>query len=366
MGVLTSIVGKPISELDTPALLVDLDILEANIAQMASDIKERGASWRPHSKANKSPVIGHRELRAGAIGITCAKLGEAEVLVASGIFDILISNQIVGPIKTRRLAWINRQDGVDVKCCVDSLVNVQEIAAAGREAGVTVRVLIEINSGMERAGVLPQNALALAKEIHALEGIELAGLMTWEGHAMAYTDFEERSEVVKRSIALVLDAQEEIEAAGIPIKIVSVGGTGTYLISAAIEGVTEIQAGGGIWGDQMYIDLHANVKPALELIVTVTSRPTPNRVIFDAGRKTVDPSNRAPIPVGLEIEKIALSAEHGTLILSEESETPAVGDRLHFRIGYSDQIMHLHEALFGVRNGIVEQVIPVAGRGRLQ
>ncbi|MEZ4495497.1 MAG: hypothetical protein R2845_01665 [Thermomicrobiales bacterium] len=160
--------------------------------------------------------------------------------------------------------------------------------------------------------------------------------------------------------------QEEIEAAGIPVKIVSVGGTGTYLISAAIEGVTEIQAGGGIWGDQMYIDLHANVKPALELIVTVTSRPTPNRVIFDAGRKTVDPSNRAPIPVGLEIEKIALSAEHGTLILSEESETPAVGDRLHFRIGYSDQIMHLHEALFGVRNGIVERMIPVAGRGRLQ
>ncbi|MEZ4495496.1 MAG: alanine racemase [Thermomicrobiales bacterium] len=168
--------------------------------------EERGANWRPHSKANKSPVIGHRELRAGAIGITCAKLGEAEVLVASGIFDILISNQIVGPIKTRRLAWINRQDGVDVKCCVDSLVNVQEIMKLIREAGVNVRVLIEINSGMERAGVLPQNALALAKEIHALEGIELAGLMTWEGHAMAYTDFEERSEVVKRSIALVLDA----------------------------------------------------------------------------------------------------------------------------------------------------------------
>ncbi len=355
---LTSIVGKPISELDTPALVVDLDVLEANIAQMASDIKARGANWRPHSKANKSPVIGHRELRAGAIGITCAKLGEAEVLVAGGIFDILISNQVVGPIKTRRLAWINRQDGVDVKCCVDSLANVEQIAAAGREAGVHVRVLIEINSGMERAGVLPQDALALAKAIDALDGIEFAGLMTWEGHAMSYVDFDERSEVVKRSIALVLDAQEEIEAAGISVEIVSVGGTGTYLISAAIEGVTEVQAGGGIWGDQMYIDLHANVKPALELVTTVTSRPNPTRVIIDAGRKTVDPSNRLPIPIGLETEKIALSAEHGNLTLTNASDSPAVGD--------SDQIMHLHEAIFGARNGIVEQVIPVAGRGRLQ
>ena len=363
---LTSIVGLPISELDTPALLVDLDVLEANIAQMASDIKARGASWRPHSKANKSPAIGHRELRAGAIGITCAKLSEAEVLVANGIFDILISNQVVGPIKTRRLAWINRQDGVDVKCCVDSLINVQEIAAAGREAGVSVRVVIEINSGMERAGVLSKDALALAKAIDALDGIEFAGLMTWEGHAMSHADFEERTAVVKRSIALVLDAQEEIEAAGIKVEIVSVGGTGTYLISAGIEGVTEVQAGGGIWGDQMYLDLHANVKPALELITTVTSRPNPTRVIIDAGRKTCDPSNRAPIPIGIDIVKIALSAEHGNLELKEPSDTPGIGDRLHFRIGYSDQIMHLHEALYGVRNGIVEQVIPIAGRGRLQ
>lgn len=366
MGVLTSIVGQPISELDTPALTVDLDVLEANIEQMASDIAARGAQWRPHSKANKSPVIGHRELRAGAIGITCAKLGEAEVLVANGIFDILISNQVVGPIKTRRLAWINRQSGVDVKCCVDSLHNVQEIAAAGREAAVTIRVLIELNSGMERAGVKPKDALALAKEIKALDGIDFAGLMTWEGHAMSYVDFEERTKVVTESINLVLDAAEEIEGAGIPVEIVSAGGTGTYLITAGIEGVTEVQAGGGIWGDQMYIDLHANVKPALELITTVTSRPNPTRVIVDAGRKTCDPSNRPPIPIGIDTEKVVLSAEHGNLTLKEPSDSPAVGDRLHFRIGYSDQIMHLHEALYGVRNGIVEQVIPIAGRGRLQ
>jgi D-serine deaminase-like pyridoxal phosphate-dependent protein len=356
----------PACELDTPALLVDLDILEANIATMASDIAERNCAWRPHSKANKSPAIAHRELAAGAIGITCAKLGEAEVLVANGVFDVLISNQIVGPIKARRLAAINRQPGVDVKVCVDSIGNVQEIAAAAREVGSRVRVLIEINSGMDRAGIDPADTVAFARAITELDGVELGGLMTWEGHTMGVKDPDERAAAISSSVQKVLDAAAAVRAAGMPVDIVSCGGTGTYLTTAGLDGVTEVQAGGGIWGDIVYTELGANVEPALELVTQVISRPTPTRVIFDAGRKTVDPSNRAPIPIGHEIEKIALSAEHGNMTLSTPSDTPRVGDRLSFRIGYSDQVVHLHDALYGVRNGIVEQVIPILGRGRLQ
>lgn len=363
---LTSIVGRPASELDTPALLVDLDVLEANIATMAGDIAERNCAWRPHSKANKSPAIAHRELAAGAIGITCAKLGEAEVLVANGVFDVLISNQIVGPIKTRRLAAINKQPGVDVKVCVDSLVNVEEIAAAARELGATVRVLIELNSGMDRAGIDPAETVPFARAITELDGVELAGLMTWEGHAMGVKDPEERATVIASSVQKVLDAAAAVRAAGMPVDIVSCGGTGTYLTTAGLDGVTEVQAGGGIWGDAMYIELGANVQPALELVTQVISRPTPTRVIIDAGRKTVDPSSRMPIPIGLEVDKIALSAEHGNLTLSKPCDTPRVGDRISFRIGYSDQVVHLHDALFGVRDGIVEQIIPILGRGRLQ
>jgi D-serine deaminase-like pyridoxal phosphate-dependent protein len=367
MQVLTSIVGRPAAELDTPALLVDLDILESNIANMAGDIASRGAGWRPHSKANKSPNIAHRELQAGAIGITCAKLGEAEVLVSSGVFDILISNQIVGPIKTRRLAAVNKRAGVDVKVCVDSIENVREIGAAAVALGSRVRVLIEIDSGMQRAGVAPQCALDLAKQIATVDGVELAGVMTWEGHAMGVADPNERASVIASSVQQVVDAANAIRAAGMPVEIVSCGGTGTYLTTSGIEGVTEVQAGGGIWGDAMYLDLGANVQPALTLVAQVISRPTPERVIFDAGRKTVDPSNRAPIPIGLEIAgAIALSAEHGTLHLATPSDTPKVGDRLQFRIGYSDQVVHLHEALFGVRNGIVDEIIPILARGRLQ
>jgi len=366
-SVLTSLVGQSVSELDTPALIVDLDILESNIAAMAKDISDRGCSWRPHSKANKAPAIAHRELKAGAIGITCAKLGEAEVMVANGVYDLLISNQIVGPIKTRRLAAVNAQPGVDVKVCVDNLDNVREIGAAATALGSRVRVLIELNTGMNRAGIEPADALEFAKVIAATDGVEFAGLMTWEGHTMGVNDPTERLALIQSSVQLVLDAAEAIRAAGIPVEIISCGGTGTYLTTAAMEGVTEVQAGGGIWGDIVYTKLDANVKPALTLVVQVVSRPTPTRVIFDAGRKTVDPSNVVPFPIGLEIEKPAvLSAEHGTIYLTEASSCPKVGDRLCFGIGYSDQVMHLHENLYGVRNGVIEQIIPIAGRGRLQ
>jgi len=348
-------------------LLVDLDVLEANIAAMAADLKARGCGWRPHSKANKSPWVASRELAAGAIGITCAKLGEAEVMVAGGVRDILISNQVVGPIKTRRLAAINVDPTVDVKCCVDCIENVEEIGAAAVALGTTIKVLIEVNCGMERAGVAPKAALALAKQIVKVPGIAFGGLMTWEGHAMGVKDDAERVRVIQSSVQQVLDAADEIRAAGIPVGIVSTGGTGTYLISAAMKGVTEVQAGGGIFGDAVYLELGANVKPALTLLAQVTSRPNPTRVIVDAGRKSVDPSVRAPKPIGLETTgPIALSAEHGTLQLAAASASPKVGDRVAFGIGYSDQILHLHEVMWGVRNGVVVQVIPVAGRGRLQ
>jgi D-serine deaminase-like pyridoxal phosphate-dependent protein len=220
---------------------------------------------------------------------------------------------------------------------------------------------------MERAGAEPADALALARAITKVRGVEFAGLMTWEGHTMGVEDPAERERAIQTSVQKVLDAADQIREAGIPVGIVSTGGTGTYLISGAMKGVTEVQAGGGIFGDEVYVELEANVKPALTLLAQVTSRPTPTRVIVDCGRKSVDPSVRAPKPRGIKIAKdVALSAEHGTLTLAEASTTPKVGDRVAFGIGYSDQILHLHEVMYSVRDGIVIQVIPVAGRGRLQ
>lgn len=362
----TNLVGLPLSELDTPALIVDLDALEHNIKTMANDIKSRGAAWRPHSKANKTPQIVNMEIAAGAIGVTCAKLGEAEVMAANGVKDILIANQIVGKIKTRRIANLVRS--VDVKSCVDSRENVIELNAAGAEAGTKPRVLIEVNTGMERCGVAPGEAtLELAKFIVSQPNLEFVGLQTWEGHSMSIKDPDEREAEIRRACGSLVDTAELLRANGIPVDIVSAGGTGTYLTSASIDGITEVEAGGGIFGDSSYIDLGANVKPALAVMTHVTSRPSLDKVVIDAGRKTLDPSNRQPSVVGLEVVgDISFSAEHGKFALKTPSETPKIGDRLMLQSGYSDQLCHLHEYFFGVRNGKVAAVWPILARGRIQ
>jgi D-serine deaminase-like pyridoxal phosphate-dependent protein len=364
-SVLTTLVGQPVEQLDTPALLVDLEGLTHNITTMAADIAARGARWRPHTKASKNPAIAHQQLAAGAIGVTVAKVSEAEVMAAAGIRDILIANEIVGPIKTRRLAALARH--ADVIVAVDNPANVAELEAAAAAAGSRPRVVIEVNTGMNRCGVEPDAVVALAQRVAAAEHLRFVGVMAWEGHAMRVADATEREAVIRQAVGLLTGAADACRAAGLPVDIVSAGGTGTYLVTAGIPGVTEVQAGGGIFGDASYLEMGANVEPALTLMTQVTSRPAPDRVIVDSGRKTVDPGKMPPIPCGLTLAKPpAFSAEHGVLTLAEPSDCPRIGERVNFRIGYSDQIMHLHDYLFGVRNGVVETIWPIAGRGRLQ
>jgi D-serine deaminase-like pyridoxal phosphate-dependent protein len=363
---LTTLVGLPVSELDTPALLIDLDAFEHNIATMAKDIADRGSAWRPHSKAHKTPAIAHMQIAAGAIGITCAKLGEAEVFAANGVHDILIANQIVGPIKTRRLA--NLCHHADVVVAVDNADNVREIDAAAGLAGSKPRIVIEVNVGMERAGSAPGAAtVELAKLIASLPNVRFAGLMAWEGHSLTIKTVPDRVAEITRACNQLVETAEQVRAAGLEVQIVSAGGTGTYLTSSGIAGITEIEAGGGIWGDISYLELGANVKPALSLMAHVTSRPTPTRVIVDTGRKSIDPSNRMPLLRDYETTgTYSFSAEHGTIHLVNPSDRPKVAERVFWSVGYSDQCNHLHENFYGIRNGVVESVWPIAARGKLQ
>jgi D-serine deaminase-like pyridoxal phosphate-dependent protein len=362
----TSLVGHPLSDVDTPALVIDLDALDHNIATMAADIAARGAQWRPHSKANKTPAIVHKEIAAGAIGVTCAKVSEAEVMAAAGIRDILIANQVVGPIKTRRLAWLARE--ADVIVAVDNPDNVRELDCAAGQAGTKPRILIEVNSGMNRCGTLPgEPTVELAKLIDSMPNLRFAGVMAWEGHSMAINDPAEREAEIRRACGSLVDTANACRAAGLDVQIVSAGGTGTYLVSAGVEGITEVQAGGGIFGDSTYRDLGANVIPALSIMAQVTSRPTPEKVMIDAGRKSIDPSARQPSVEGTETTgDMSFSAEHGRFTLATPSDCPRIGDRVFLQSGYSDQMCHLHEYFIGVRNGIVAAVWPIQGRGRLQ
>ncbi|RIK38060.1 MAG: hypothetical protein DCC55_22315 [Chloroflexi bacterium] len=359
-------IGRHKTELDTPILWVDLDQLEQNIANLAQHCRQAGVNWRPHTKGIKTPAIAHKLLAAGAIGVTCAKLAEAEVMAASGITDILVANQVVGPQKIARLVNLLRH--ADVKIAVDNAAVVTALGEAATAKGVTAGVLIEVNTGMDRAGVLPgEPALALARHVAATPGLRLRGLMAWEGHTLAFPDPEQKRRGVEESIRLLLETVERCRRAGLPIEIVSCGGSGTYQITAAIPGVTEIQAGGGIFGDVTYQGWGVPFAPALFVQSMVTSRPTPQRVIIDAGFKTLPRGFAAPRPLGLPgVKTLSLSAEHGNITLEESSQTPNVGDVIDLVVGYSDATVCLHEQLYGIRNGQVETIWPILGRGKLR
>jgi D-serine deaminase-like pyridoxal phosphate-dependent protein len=245
--------GRCVDELDTPALLVDLDKLERNIATMRRIIiEEAGVGWRPHTKAIKIPALARKLLEAGAIGVTCAKLGEAEILAATGIRDILIANQLVGAEKMARLAALRHR--ADPIVAVDSEAHVTALAEAGHRAGAPIRVVVEVNIAMNRAGVEPGvPTVALARHVHACPELRFAGLMGWEGGRLAsIADPAEKRRAIEAAVGGLTASADACRRAGLAAEIVSCGGTGTYWITAALPGVTEVQAGGGIFGDVHY------------------------------------------------------------------------------------------------------------------
>lgn len=362
---MTTEIGLPLEELDTPALWVDLDKLERNITTLAGELRDHGVNWRPHIKGIKVPAIAHKLVAAGAIGVTCGKLGEAEVMAAAGIRDMLVANQIVGPQKAKRLAAIQRT--ADVKVAVDSFENVAEIAAAANAIGVEVGLVVELNTGMDRAGVLPgQPALALAQQIEDTPGVRLRGLMTWEGHNLAHETAAEKQQGIAFSIGQLMESVALCRDNGLPVEIVSGGGSGTYMYTAKLPGMTEIQAGGAIFCDQTYQSWGLRLEPSLFIRARVTSRPAPMRVICDAGFKTHTRGYAAPKPMQFASASMVLSAEHGIITLPSDSVAPRVGETFDLMPGYGDATVYLHDALYGVRNGVVEAVWAIAARGKLR
>src|SRR5438046_3253399 len=360
-------IGQVSSALDTPALLVDLEVMEANIARILATCRAHGVAWRPHSKAHKTPEIAKMQIAAGAIGITCAKLGEAEVMAAAGIRDILIANQIVGPIKIGRLVELARR--TDSIVCADSIENLTELDAAFRRAAKPLKVAIEVNIGMNRAGVEPgAPAVAFAREIASRPGLRFVGLVGWEAHATTIADAAEKERTVREAVSLLTASARACTEAGHRVDVVSCGGTGTFPYCAQQPGVTEVQVGGAIFSDMHYLThYHVDFAPALTVLTTVTSRPTPTRIVVDAGKKTMSGDAAMPAPSGLPpIAALKLSAEHAKIELEQPSATPKIGDKIEFIVGYSDTTVHLHEEIVGVRGGRIASIWRVAGRGKIK
>ena len=355
-------VGMLHEEIDTPALLLDLGKLEANLDRMAAFFADKPAALRPHTKTHKCPVIAHKQIERGAIGVTCAKLDEAEVMAHAGIQDILIANQIIGKRKIDRL--IGLATWTEVMVAVDDARNVADLSAAATSRGVRLRVLVEVNVGMGRCGVEPGDpAVNLARLVSSSPGLTLEGLMGYEGHVVMRPTFEEREEQAKAAMTLLLGAKEQVEAAGLEVGIVSGGGTGTHNISGAYPGVTEIQAGSYATMDVRYRNCGLPFQNALTCLVTVISVPRPGVAVTDAGMKALTPEFGMPEVVGHEGVSVAkLSEEHGVLDLAEGASLRS-GDKIELIPGHGCTTINLHNQYYVIRDGVVEAIWPIAARG---
>lgn len=345
-----------IDAIDTPAFIADLNVLERNITNMAAHCREVGIPLRVHTKSHKIPEIAHKQLAAGAIGIACQKLGEAEVMVAAGIQDILIPYNLVGPLKAERLIRLAKRATMTV--AVDSEDTARGISHQAKADGCTVRVIIELDTGSKRCGVQsPEAALALAQSIVAMPGLALQGLMVYPSRL-------EAKPFLEKTVAL-------LDAAGIPVHIISGGGTGAEAASKAI-GCTETRSGSYAWEGMTRIGGSQMLNPercACRVLVTVVSVPTSERIIVDGGSKTF--ATYPPTPYGYIIEhpdaKIyGMSVEHGHVDVSQCSHRFRVGERLSVIPLHQETTLNLHDEVVGVREGTVEVIWPVAGRGKVK
>lgn len=362
----SELIGAPQEAIDTPHLLLDLDILDQNIQAMSAYCSQNGCQWRPHSKAHKCPQIAHLQLAAGAIGITCAKLGEAELMVQHGINHILLANQLSTPTKWARLAVLQKQ--AEVIASIDDETVIPQAEEAALAHATRIPLVIEVDVGMGRVGVVePKDILKLARRIQHSDSLELCGLMGYEGHVLAVEPAKEKEVACKEAVGRLLQARDLLLENGIACPIISAGGTGSYRYTAAIPGVTEVQAGGGIFMDAKYRDeFHVEgLDIALRLVASVTSR-RPGQIVTDSGFKSLSAHHGLPhVLTHSGIDLAYLSAEHGVFRVADGIPLPALGSRVELALGYTDSTTFLHDVFWGVRGGVVESILPILGRGRL-
>ena len=359
------LIGAEITALPTPALILDLPTVGANIAEMARRMAPLPAALRPHAKIHKSPELARMQIEAGAIGITTATVWEAAVMIEAGIADLLVANQVVGERKVAelaRLACIGRPIAL-----VDDRGNVEQIAAAARAAGAEVGLLVELDVGLHRAGLRSLGAaLELAELIERMAGVRLRGAFGYEGHCMLEPDRAERIRKAEAAIAQLLEMVDAFAAAGLSTEIVAAGGLGTWDITGANPRITEIHAGSYIFSDAFHRNLVPGFEPALTVLATIVSKSGPMAVL-DCGRKSIGIDRAVPELVGVEG---AVRFEHGehfiheehTAIMLAEEEALSVGDTVRLMPGYSPTTVNFYDSYYVTEDGLVTDVWPVLGR----
>ncbi|MDG0813571.1 alanine racemase [Cohnella rhizosphaerae] len=362
-------------ELDTPCIVVDQDKLKANIARVQRLADEAGIALRPHAKTHKTPQIARMQLKAGAVGITVAKLGEAEAMADGGIGPILIAYPIVGKTKLERLMRLAAR--AEVTVAVDSLEAAAGISDAAVNAGIVMPVWIEVDPGYGRAGVQPGEALLrLGRELRTLAGIRVTGVLVFAGQSYDEDSDEGRILVAEREAATALASAEALRGLGFPIESVSAGSTPVSRFASAMKGATEMRPGTYVFGDLTQVKAKAmNVgECALTVLVTVVSRPAPDRAVIDAGTK-VFTSDGEDSPIGTGrgyvighpgIEVAWFNEEHGVLRLPPEERELKIGDKLEIVPVHCCAVVNMLDVMHMVQGDEVKDVLPIAGRGRVK
>jgi D-serine deaminase-like pyridoxal phosphate-dependent protein len=360
-----------ISELDTPALVIDLDIMERNLRRVADYTKSHGLRLRPHTKTHKVPAVGRRQLDSGATGLTVAKVGEAEVMLGANPPELLLAYPVLGRAKLQRLMQVARKTQLTV--ALDSMVVARPLSEAAREAQVEVGVLAEVDAGLNRVGVSPgPELMELARGLRGLANLRFEGIDFYPGHIR---DTGERgAEQIRKLSELVQCILDDFRRDGIEVRVVSGGSTPTLFHSHEVRGVNEIRPGTYVYNDVNTVASGGCTFDdcAASVVVTVVSTARPGQIIVDGGSKTFSSDTAAPPSVHgrvVEAPECAFhreNEEHGYIDITRANREFAVGDRLHIIPSHVCVAVNLHEYVYGIRGEQVESVWKVEGRGKLQ
>jgi len=359
--------GMPEDEIDTPALLLDLDAFEFNLDRMAAFLAPTGTKLRAHAKTHKSPVIAHLQIARGAIGQCVQKVGEAEILAWGGVPDILVSNEVVGAPKLARLAALSGITRIAV--CADDTRQIDALETAAADAAIRLPVLVEIDVGAGRCGIAPgPEAVALAQRIAASRHLIFGGLQAYHGSAQHLRAPEERRAAIAGAVEQSRRTVEQLRQQGLDCPIVGGAGTGTFAFEMESGVYTEIQAGSYAFMDADYARNHggAGFRHALFVLATVMSAPRAGVAVLDAGHKAYSMDSGLPLVwerPGIRVT--GASDEHGKLEFGPDADAPKLGEKLRLIPGHCDPTVDRYDWYVGVRKGRVESLWPVAARGAM-
>lgn len=365
----------PLAELPTPALLIDEAALERNLRKMAAHVAFKGLGIRPHVKTHKCPILARKQIALGALGVCAAKVSEAEVMVAGGVANVLITSPLASLDKFERVvALAKRAPGLQV--VVDAPAAVAAFDAAASAAGIVLGVLIDLDTGTRRTGIAPgEPALALARQIAAAGHLRFDGLQAYSGHVMHVVGREERKKKSLESLASALDTRALLERNGIAVKTLSGGGTGTYDIDCDVAGMTDLQLGSYLFMDVQYRMIgdadgavFDSFEPSLTVLATAISQPVPQAITIDAGFKAFahEPDARPEFKDRPGLNYLYGGDEHGICLFTGEARPLVLGDKAELIVSHCDPTVNLYDAYHVVRDGAVRELWPIAARGKSQ